>query len=422
MAERVPCSNPECGNTILPVTAAANGGLCAPCIGAIRRREHEEFVRLNHRTVNPYEGVSDPVEIAKLMLLPRKYDELVTFAPPPISKEELFNSLDKEAAERLAFEAIAALHDGEEDFAEDIAKHLAVLTDYRLDGLQQAWVQSANFWPPVIFRSASSAIREAITKEMVQDGGSVFHALSALAWIGDEVVVTLFEGWDRKKPAWSAELRVPPSDYSEVAGWESSGGARRNLFHDRCLAISPATELQNAAPVKVFSNTPQACPWCRQGLTYMLELDLRDARFDFLGFQGPSLPVLTCHGCTCYGHFFSKVDAHGGATVHPKIPTPGWLPDTNEAWVPPAWKDVDIVLTPRRAIQAVDWCMELKSSQVGGMPCWVQDTDYPKCLDCGVTMSFIAQLNEGDFPEHEGTYYAFLCAPCRNTATSYQQT
>jgi len=37
-------------------------------------------------------------------------------------------------------------------------------------------------------------------------------------------------------------------------------------------------------------------------------------------------------------------------------------------------------------------------------------------------MVFIAQLDSDDFKYHEGSYYAFLCAPCGVTATCYQQT
>ena len=66
--------------------------------------------------------------------------------------------------------------------------------------------------------------------------------------------------------------------------------------------------------------------------------------------------------------------------------------------------------------------MELKSSQIGGYPCWVQGAEYPQCLDCSQTMTFLAQLNQEDVSNDEGTYYAFLCTPCQTTATLYQQT
>ena len=73
----------DCTNTILPATAAANDGLCAPCVGKIRRAEWDEYVRLNRRTVDLYEGVTDPVEQICILLTSRKHDPLIVYAPAP---------------------------------------------------------------------------------------------------------------------------------------------------------------------------------------------------------------------------------------------------------------------------------------------------------------------------------------------------
>ena len=132
MSERIPCTNPDCANTILPATAAANNGLCAPCIGAIKKKEHDEYVQLNRRTVNQYEGVSDLVEMAVIMLSPRKYDPLIVYAPAPVSSEALFAALTETEAARLAEIAQDALKSGNTDLAEDIAKSLATLTVHDL--------------------------------------------------------------------------------------------------------------------------------------------------------------------------------------------------------------------------------------------------------------------------------------------------
>ncbi len=80
-----------------------------------------------------------------------------------------------------------------------------------------------------------------------------------------------------------------------------------------------------------------------------------------------------------------------------------------------------MTLQRRTAIHAADWCMGLPGTQIGGMPTWVQSPAYPKCPGCSRTMEFLAQLNNGQFPRHEGIYYAFWCPDCHTTATTYQQ-
>ncbi|MFO1483341.1 MAG: hypothetical protein U1F71_08300 [Verrucomicrobiaceae bacterium] len=392
-------------------------------MAAIAQKEHDEYVRLNRRTVNQYEGVNDPVEIASIMLEPKKHDPLIVYAPPPLGVEELFASFSEEQAMRLASLAKVAMAEEDTDRAEDIAKSLATLTDFDLTEMLREWVSRKHYWPSIIFRSAKPEIRDAIIASLDRGEANANHALSALAWIGDEVVQSAFVRWDAEKPVWAAKLYLSPSGYSVVGGWKFAGGKRSELTFNECYALLPSSRVTEASPVNTFQSAGQACPWCGYELSWMFDFDPSDSRLGFYGVKTPRFRVLTCHGCTCYGDgFYAKIGADGMLRPHSMATRPKWLPDHSEPWSEPAWKNVEIALSPRRAIQAADWCMDLKSSQLGGHPTWVQDSIYPKCPDCSQTMRFIGQLNEGDFPSCEGTYYAFYCHDCQSTATTYQQT
>jgi hypothetical protein len=61
------------------------------------------------------------------------------------------------------------------------------------------------------------------------------------------------------------------------------------------------------------------------------------------------------------------------------------------------------------------------ASTLGGAPMWLQDAEYPICLECGRVMAFLAQHDNGALGE-EGIYYAFFCSRCQIAAASYQQT
>jgi hypothetical protein len=65
--ERVPCRTEGCGNTILPVTAKTNDGYCMPCVQNRRREERDEYIRQNRREVDPYAGITDAVEMLRVM-------------------------------------------------------------------------------------------------------------------------------------------------------------------------------------------------------------------------------------------------------------------------------------------------------------------------------------------------------------------
>jgi hypothetical protein len=153
----------------------------------------------------------------------------------------------------------------------------------------------------------------------------------------------------------------------------------------------------------------------------LIQLDLSDPRFRGLHLRLPKLPVLTCDACTCFGVVYASVDRDGEARWAPKNQRPNYLPDDVLSWKGSPWGGVRVVLDQRRAIEAVDW-MEPTVSQIGGLPAWVQDPEYPKCPDCQEAMSFIAQIDNAAFASCEGIYSGFLCSNCMMTATTYQQT
>jgi len=49
-----------------------------PCKRKADQADYEEYIRKNRRTVDPFEGITDPVEITKVRHEPRKHDPLIT--------------------------------------------------------------------------------------------------------------------------------------------------------------------------------------------------------------------------------------------------------------------------------------------------------------------------------------------------------
>jgi hypothetical protein len=423
--ERLPCRTEGCANTILPATAKANDGYCMPCVQKRHSEQREKYIRENRRQVDPYAGVTDDVEIIRELHTPKARDPLITFLPPPKSIEELYSGLSVGQAARLMHMAAEAMRTGHEHFAEDIAKSLATLTDYPLDSMLIAWVERNHYWPAVIFRNAGEEIRDRVIDALESSRANANHALSALAWIGDGKVQQVFRQWELNPPAWRSKLYVGPAQYAHVAGWELGTTERRDLFHDTCWAVTPAAANSVGDEAVTFMReAAKKCPWCKRQLVNLLEIDLTDNRFDFLALSGKRLPILTCDACTCYGTAFmySQVSPDGEAQLTEENKQPEWLPNDIDSWERSPWKDQPVQLHRRRPIHAVDWCMCVTISQVGGLPSWVQDSAFPNCPKCSKTMMFIAQVDNGQFPHHEGVYYAFLCSACRVTATTYQQT
>jgi hypothetical protein len=104
---------------------------------------------------------------------------------------------------------------------------------------------------------------------------------------------------------------------------------------------------------------------------------------------------------------------------------PSYLPSDSSEW--DAFPESPLVLTKRTRhfLEGAKWSIlpGVAFSQVGGLPTWIQDAEYPTCPDCSQKMPFIGQISNEDFMEYgEGIYYAFRCPQCNVSATCYQQT
>ena len=425
--ERIPCKNPECCNTILPVTARINDGLCAPCLGKVRKAARDEYIRQNRRKVNLYEGVSDPVEAIQIMQTRRQYDPLIQYLPSPKTLDEWFAELSPTGVERLVQVAADAMEEGNEDLAEDLGKSLAMLTTQNLDAMLLVWLKANHLWPSIVFRDAGRAVRDRILATITGETPvlAVSHALCALAWIGDEVVQRQFAAWEKRPPSWRQNLHAGPAGYARTAGWELVADSRRDLFFHECQGLAVAERGEAANGIALLVERSDVCPWCSDRLVHLIEIPARAAEFVFLEYAADVLPVLTCERCTCWQeHLFARIGTNGQTAWHPSNQR-RILPGLDTAAIPwerGPWAGVAASLKHRSAIRAGDWGTGISMTQIGGMPTWVQDATFPSCPDCSETMMFLAQLSNDDFRGYEGTYYAFWCPACRVTATCYQQT
>ncbi|CAH1204542.1 hypothetical protein PAECIP111892_02468 [Paenibacillus auburnensis] len=99
MTERIPCKSEGCSAVILPATFHKTGGYCMPCQQRKERQERQEYIVKHRREINLYEGISDPVELLKLMHSSRPHDPLIEYTPYELSKEQLYITLSEECGQ-----------------------------------------------------------------------------------------------------------------------------------------------------------------------------------------------------------------------------------------------------------------------------------------------------------------------------------
>jgi hypothetical protein len=399
-----------------------------PCFKARQEQEREEYVRANRRDVDRFAGVTDPVEIIKILYRPRPHDPLENLLPPPRPADTLWRELDGAQVQQLVEHAAGCAADGDLAQAEALTEQLVALTDARLDRILEEFVSLGHFDPVPAFRRAGASVRDALLKRVRKDAEHRADVLGALAWIGDDTVVDLFARWRREPPAWASSLDVPPEEHAAGAGWELTvDGTRRNLFHTVCHALVQGGDPARS-PVRVGEQSGEPCRWCGRPLVALLTLDPAPDALRGLALPAATMRILTCGRCVAFGPLYARV-VDPGPAWHPANTQPGSLPHPDEDGDEPYDLVGDrLVLAgaPCSPFRAVDDShrlpgRDLRVSQVGGLPVWEQDPAYPRCPDCGEHMVFVGQVDGADL-HSAGVLYAFVCYEDLVGATAYQCT
>ena len=394
-----------------------------PCVNARYRQEQEEYIRKNRKTIDAFSGISDPVEMLKLVHEPRKHDPLIEWVPCPIPTDELYKKLSADECRYMADYAEELFDSGYEDDAQEIALCLAAFTQANLDNFLRLVIneEELELASPLPFHHAPPDVRDALLQEVETDDENRDRILCALAWIGDEVVVERFNRWRQEPPSWSASLYVLPHHYAHQAGWElAENGSRRDLYFSQCTHLVKQAPKQPAV-FRAVTEYGENCPHCSLPL-----INLFEVAPGAVGLSADCWPdqirILICQCCTVYDTVFATLDPQGQPRWFEKNAISALAVKNSADWIT---LPLDILhpAETRLPLFAADPNLPTTFSQLGGHPAWVQDAEYPKCPTCAQTMMFLAQISYEDIEEYaDGMLYGFICPTCRTTATSYQQT
>jgi hypothetical protein len=393
-----------------------------PCAQAAAQRERDKWIRENCRDVDEFQGITDPVEVLKIIHRPHEYDPLVRRIPCATPTDLLYTQLTRQEQHRLAQYARSLIGTDHNEEAESIVLCLTAFTDAIIEDCLRTFLSHDSIWPSMPFCRASPDIRDELIARVDRDIENRNLILMALAWIGDPVVADLFRHWRHEPPPWSDSLYVPTHEYSRQAGWElTDDGKRRDLYFDCCTKLVRG---RSTAPqsFRAIIDAEDHCPWCGRRLTTLVDLVPSAFGVPHASDALDRVQVSTCEVCTGFGVVYGTIDETAHGRWSPSNVRPDYLPDDADDW----GRLPRNSLTPagtRSSLFAADQFLPTTFSQIGGHPTWIQNADYPQCPICSKTMAFLAQVDHADIENcAEGIFYAFVCSPCRTTATAYQQT
>lgn len=416
--DRIPCKTEGCPHTILPSTAVETGGFCQPCVQTASRAKHRQWVEANRKDFDPFQGLTNPIDIIRTFHAARPCDELIRYLPLNRNLAAVYAMLDQMGIEVLIDRIVALASHEHNNIRDDLLRELAAYTDANIDRGLLSITDYGVFYPAMSFRRAGPQIRKRVLTA-VQTHNE--HAMVALAWIDHEETRQRFVEWHAKPPLYQSHLHVPATTYSKEGGWAvSKNGGTFPLHLAKCWALeAPSGDPDPACRVGVPST--QNCPQCGSNLTDLIIVDRRDPRMATIPWPSEELRVRTCLSCTSYAPVCMQ---HGMGSE------PQWADAINPCesshdgeWQPVPEGSLGLSCKPRNPMGGASEFLPDPLSQIGGLPAWIQDSCYISCPKCQVPMTFIGQIALDDVHQFsEGLYYMLLCAKCRITGTTYQQT
>ena len=301
-----------------------------------------------------------------------------------------YHALGAEEGGRLAAHALRRL-DAERPRALEILHDLACHVPGALADVQPALAEACVWEQPAVYAGAGADTERILRARLERADENRFVTLRALAWIGSDAVVDLFGA-------------LPEDDRRATltAGWHLDGPRRRELFAPECVAADRSGGV-------FLVEHPDRCGWCDSPLTALV----RHADVAALPF---------CERCAYrYGPIFSDVDASGVGRWSAANERPAEF----EVEEPYGFDKGALGLGERRRTpwEAHGRLLDWHATQVGGLPNWLQDADYPGCPSCARPMPFVAQVELAEADQYgEGIHYGFWCRDCRTGAVSFQQT
>lgn len=425
MTERMQCKTVDCTGQILPSTAERTGGYCMPCIQKKERAERQKYIEENRRDIDPFDGVTDPVEIILLHHVRRSPEPLVKYLPFKGELEEVYKTLSEFDEARLIDFSIKKAEKGELEYIENICLELTAFREPNFSKLHKYMLREKIYYPSMLFRNASKEVGKELILRLGLEPDNINLLLLSLAWIENDDVLKEFASWKIKLPDWSTQLYIHPSDYSKEAGWITSANEeKQTLYFDKCLPILSNKPNESVKNIGSLTESDSRCEWCGQRLTNLLEIDISNNVFDFLGFKGSKVKLATCEVCSCYSNgLFIDFDTSGNVAWSRYNKKPEYLPDDSDERERLPKKCLEVSSSFRSPYYAANEFLPTTFSQIGGMPAWIQDFVYPDCPECTGTMKFIAQISNDEIEKYrEGMYYVHICSSCMIASTSYQQT
>ncbi|WP_165232586.1 hypothetical protein [Aquisphaera insulae] len=338
--------------------------------------------------------------------------------PRPMPEIDAFRQLSSPEGREVASRAIGHLESPRGAVRKLAMSLLRNIACYRFEplppGTCRVLRERGILWPSFLFRDAGDDEAHALLDEIsrTDDPPDLNHLLLCLAWTRGDVATASFRRWAEEPPGWARGRRVPPSDDLPDAGWWlDATGERVELVSLRCHRLRPA---EADAPGVIACRRPiaESCPSCHSPLVELFDLEAADA---VLPANAPRR-VIGCLYCAMFQPTFVAYRDDGAWE---------WLAPRTAAQqpfeVPPATRYVILEPAPCPPFATANVFEMDDATTLGGVPMWLQDAEYPRCVGCAARMTFLAQHDNAALRD-EGIYYAFYCPACRIMTVHYQQT
>lgn len=188
MTTRIACKSLYCEATILPATAQDTGNLCMPCFKKMKQQEREDYIIKNHRVIDLYQGITNPLDIIRVFHRHQLSDPLVSYIPYTKAISDCYKRLNYSQLQNIRLYSIDLYNDSKQDQAKEILSCLVSFCHLNIDSVLEYMIDAEDYYPPYLFKKASDTIKEKILDKFLADEDIENDVFRLLVWLAEDKI------------------------------------------------------------------------------------------------------------------------------------------------------------------------------------------------------------------------------------------
>jgi hypothetical protein len=154
-----------------------------PCLKAKKIREQEEYIIKNRKIIDPFAGISNPLDIIKTFHKPRLNGPLIQYQPYNKLISQQYRELDNDQIYQLIEYCIMLYKENESDQAKRVTSCLITFIDADITSFLNHMILREDYHPAFLFKGANLGTKKFLLEKYLQNNDAESDLFKVIIWV-----------------------------------------------------------------------------------------------------------------------------------------------------------------------------------------------------------------------------------------------